>query len=465
MTMYRLMVYYLIFLIGLAIILSFVGLLPFNFLDILESTVYLVVVCVVTNKLLAKIFKVSTNPESSLISALILSLIIGPGNLQTNFLLLTSAGFAAISSKYLIAWKGRHIFNPAAFGATFVAIVLHQGASWWIGNIYTLPVVLFGGFLVLRKIKRFTMAAVYILSTSVISAASPVPFFVFVMLPEPATSPYKSNFQILYALLAAAAFWLFGSVLKVFFPLELSLLVGNIFAYIVNGSFRQVLKLKEKRKESHNVTSFVFEPWKKIEFKAGQYLEWTLAHSSSDSRGIRRYFTIASSPTENFIMLTTKFSDQSSSFKTALQKLEQGGEIIVSNLEGEFTLPKDLSKKLVFLAGGIGITPFRSMIKYLIDTGEKRNIVLLFSNKTSEDIVFKEILIEGEKKGLRTVYVNTDEMGYLDEDFIKKEISDWKERLFFVSGPEPMVEAFRKMLFRMGLPKNQIKTDYFPGYA
>lgn len=481
-TMYRLMLYYLIFLSLFASGLSFAEILPFGTFDILGSTIYLIFICWVLNKLLANIFKVSPNPESALITGLILSLIIGPGNLTTNFLILSVAGISAIASKYFIAWKGRHIFNPAAFGVVFVAVVLHQGASWWIGSEWMSIPILFGGCLVFKKIKRFRMGLIFLFSSllpgigGILSSGyinelksyliiSPILFFTFVMLSEPQTSPYKSVFQMLYAVLLAGCFWLFASIFQVFYPLELALLSGNIFAYIFNGSFRQTLKLREKKKESSDVISFLFEPTEKFNFESGQYLEWTLSHSKADNRGIRRYFTISSSPTEDFLMLSTKFSEKSSSFKTALQKLETGEKIIVSNLAGEFTLPKDLSKKLVFLAGGIGITPFRSMIKYLIDTKEKRNIVLFFSNKTSEGIVFKDLFDKAKEIGLKTVYVSTDVMGYVDDALIKKEVPEWNERTFYASGPEPMVKAFEKMLSKMGLPKNKIKIDYFPGYA
>ena len=164
-------------------------------------------------------------------------------------------------------------------------------------------------------------------------------------------------------------------------------------------------------------------------------------------------------------MLTSKFYEKSSTYKQALQKMEINSEMVISHLQGEFTLPDDQSKKLVFIAGGIGVTPFRSMIKYLVDKNEKRNIVLLFSNKTAADIFFKELFDEGRNIGLRTVYVNTERDGFIDEKLIQKEVPDYKDRLFYVSGPEPMVEAFCKMLRSMGIDKVNLKRDFFPGYT
>ena len=136
----------------------------------------------------------------------------------------------------------------------------------------------------------------------------------------------------------------------------------------------------------------------KLKFKPGQYLEWTLPHEKIDNRGMRRYFTIASSPTEKDMIMGVKFYDKPSSYKQSLISLENQGIVVASQLAGDFTLPKDKNKKLIFIAGGIGVTPFRSMIKYLIDNNEKRDIVIFYSNKSFADIAYKEIFDEAAKK-------------------------------------------------------------------
>jgi len=110
-----------------------------------------------------------------------------------------------------------------------------------------------------------------------------------------------------------------------------------------------------------------------------------------DSRGNRRYFTIASSPTEKELRLGVKFYPNGSSFKKALASMNEADTIIASQLSGDFIMPSNKKKKLVFIAGGIGITPFRSMIKYLIDTKQKRDIVLIYSNRTKTDVIYKNI--------------------------------------------------------------------------
>ncbi len=501
MSMYRLMLYYLIFLVLWAVALSFVQILPFNPPDIILGALFLVVVCWISNKLLAKVFKVSTNPESPIITGLILSLIIGPVNwipaflrfhsgqvagMIENLLSMTAMAVFAMASKYILAFKKKHIFNPAAFGVVATALILGQGASWWVGNLPMSPFIIFGGLLMLKKIRRIELVGTFILATLVISFVigfasdqslylpqlvnllfqSPILFFSFVMLIEPLTSPLFKNLQIMYAAIVAVVFNVVPQLLpNIYYPLELSLLIGNIFSFIVSKNFREILTLKRKDQLTPDVITFQFEPTKKIDFQVGQFLQWSLPHPKPDSRGIRRFFTISSSPTEDFIMLTSKFYEKPSTFKQALKNLKTGDEIIVSDLAGEFTLPKDSDKKLCFIAGGIGITPFRSMVQWMIDNEEHKDVVLLYSNKTEQDIVFKDIFEKAKSLGLRTVYVNTEKQGYIDEKLIKKEVSDWRQRIFYVSGPEPMVQSFEKMLVGMDISKRNIKRDYFPGYT
>ncbi len=211
-------------------------------------------------------------------------------------------------------------------------------------------------------------------------------------------------------------------------------------------------------------------------FRPGQYLEWTLGHQKADSRGNRRYFTLASSPTENEIIMGVKFYNPASSFKKALLSLSAGDEIVASQLAGDFVLPKNKNQKLVFLAGGIGVTPFRSMTKYLLDKNEKRDVVFFYSNKTIQDLLYSDIFSVAEKDfGMKMVYTLAEldkipsdwpgERGFIDEKMIRNNVPDFMERMFYISGPRVMVVAFEKILAKLGIPKNQIKTDFFPGFA
>lgn len=476
-TMYRLMLYFLLVLLGLAAVLAFFNLLPFSLISLIFSTAFLIVVSWTTNKIFAKIFSSPTNLESVYITALILSLIITPINSLSQMPYLTAAGILAISSKYILAIKKKHIFNPAAAGVFLTFLIFKFGASWWIGNSYMLIPVLIGGLLVVRKIHRFGMVISFLLAfsaTLLLDSAqrvdnifllfsraiieSPVTFFGFILLTEPQTSPPTKKLQIFYGLITGL-----GSY---YLTPETALLFSNIFSYIVSPKEKLILKLKEKIQLAPSIYEFIFGLNQEFKYKAGQYMEWTLGYKNPDSRGNRRYFTIAASPTEDNLRIGVKFYPKGSSFKKALFNMRKGDKIVASQLSGEFTLPKDPTKKLCFTAGGIGVTPFRSIIKYLLDTDEKRDIILFYSNKTREEIVYKDIFDEAVKElGIKVVYVNTDTMGYIDENMIRKEVGDFEDRIFYISGPHSMVDTFEKVLKGMGINRYQIKTDYFPGYA
>ena len=478
-TMYRLVFYYLISLVLAAAALSFLGLLPFSPLSILISAAFLVVICVTTNKILAYIFKAPANIESSYITALILCLIITPASKPNDFVFLLAAGVIAMAGKYILFWKKKHIFNPAAAAVTVTAFTIGGYASWWVGTTYMLPFLLLG-VLIVRKIKRTeqvfaffvgTIAAsiivsqvsgndsVLVLKNTIID--SPILFFAFIMFTEPLTSPTMRKMQIVYGAMVGV---LYSSQLQFsgyYMTPELALLCGNLFAYIVGMKTRMVLALKEKTKIGSDIFNFSFPRPSNFSFTPGQYMEWTLAHRQVDTRGDRRFFTIAASPTEGTIRLGVRFSQNGSSFKRALSGLTNSQTIVAGQLGGDFILSKDSSKKLVFIAGGIGITPFRSIIKYLIDKNEKRDIVLFYANKTADEIVYKDVFDEAEKKfGLKTIYV----LEHMNSETIKREVPDFLDRTFYLSGPHAMVDAYKKILNEIGVCSSQIMTDYFPGY-
>jgi ferredoxin-NADP reductase len=209
-------------------------------------------------------------------------------------------------------------------------------------------------------------------------------------------------------------------------------------------------------------------------FIAGQYLEWTLPEGKGmDAKGNRRYFTIASSPTERDIRLGVKLGTPLSAFKRELMALRPGDTISAAQLAGDFTLPHDASRKLAFIAGGIGITPFRSMIGAML-AGDRRDAMLLYSNRAAEDVAYYGFLEDArERIGLKTLYALTNDtrtfagahQGLIDAELIKREIPDYRERTFYISGPRAMVVAFKKNLSDLGVSPLHIKTDYFPGFV
>lgn len=493
-TMYKTVLFGLVVLVVISVIFGFLGVIPFQGLDLILSLLLISTVCYVTNFVFSKIFKVATNSESWLITSLILFLILLPFSNGEELKMVALIAFIAMSSKYLLVIKKKHIFNPVAV-AIFIAGLLGSALPlWWVGSSVLLIPTAIVGFLVLRKVQRFSLffSFLFFALISTVSVglynnipfldiitfsflSGPIIFFGAIMLTEPLTTPPKRNLQVVYGLIVGVFYGLQFHIGPVFSSPEMALLIGNIFSYIVSPRARLVLKLKKKEALAGNVDHFYWESEDKLNFKPGQYLEWTLGHKNPDMRGNRRYFTIASSPTEENIQLGVKFYDEPSSFKQALGEIPVGGSIIASQLSGEFTMPEDLSKKLVFIAGGIGVTPFRSMIKYMLDRKETRDVVFFFSNRTPKDIVYEDIWNNAEMVGVKTFHIVNDlsgepenpkiRVGLLSKEIIQKEVSDYKDRIFYISGPRGMIVAFEKTLSELGVPKKQIKTDFFPGFA
>ncbi len=496
-TMYRLVLYCLLFLFVIALFFSFIGKLPFTPISLILSTIFLVAVGWITNTIFAKVYNATTNLESVYITTLILSLILTPfQNHSFQALpLLFWAAVLAVSSKYILAINKKHIFNPVAISVVITDLALGSSASWWVGTAIMAPFVLLSGLLIVRKTKRTDLVFSFILIALIVTFGqgmlkgsnaitlakqvifdSPILFFAFVMLTEPLTTPPTKTLQSLYGGIVGFLFSPYIHFGTFFTTPEIALVAGNIFSYLVSPKEKLTLKLKEKIKAAPDIFDFVFVPTENLAFAPGQYMEWTLAQTKPDSRGSRRYFTLASSPTEQEIRIGVKFYDQPSSFKKELFALSGNKEITAAQVAGDFVLPADQKKKLIFVAGGIGITPYRSMVKYLIDNHEKRDIVLFYSNKLASEIVYKNIFDQAERDlGIRTVYILTDEKqlpqnwsgktGYINEAMVKAEVPDFNERIFYLSGPHTMVDAYKKTLLKMGIRSSQIKTDFFPGFA
>ena len=491
-TMYRLVLYYLMVLVSAAFVLGFFGIVPRNPAAIAFSTALILAVCWVANWIFARVFGVPANAESVYITALILALILDPVGVTDirGASALIFASVWAMASKFIFAVGRKHIFNPAAFGVVLSAFLLDQPAAWWVGgNLPLLPAVLIGGLLIVRKLRRFDSVTTFILvniatvlSTSAPAhygaalnetiLSSPLFFFAFVMLTEPLTAPTTRLPRLAFAALVGFLSAPNVHVGSFYFTPELALVVGNVFAWVIGPKERFALTLERIEESASDTYDFIFSSPRKLAFQAGQYLEWTLGLERADNRGNRRYFTVASAPTEDDVRLGVKFYPAASAFKRALSRMSPGDTIYASQIAGDFTLPANREMKLAFLAGGIGITPFRSMLQYLIDRGEERPIVLLYGNERQQDIAYREVLDDAEKQlGVTTVYAVASGAargqypGYIDAKLVRKAIPDFRERVFYVSGPQAMVTALRKTLLGMGVHRSRIKADFFPGFA
>lgn len=305
---------------------------------------------------------------------------------------------------------------------------------------------------------------------------SPAVFFGTVMLTEPLTTPPTRFLRICYAVLVGFLFAPEVHIGSFYFTPELALLAGNVFTYAVSPKVKLLLTLKDRIKLTSDTYEFIFSSDRKLKFSAGQYLEWTLAHPHADIRGIRRYFTIASAPEDPDYRIGVKFYEPMSSFKKRLLSMRRGERIVASQLAGDFTLPADKNKKLVFMAGGIGVTPFRSMLEHLLINKERRDITIFYSNKDIKDVAYVELLDRAERElGIETVPILTNQSpdtlaksdfpSGVNAELIKEQVPDYAERMFYISGPHGMIMAFEDILKELGVSSRHIKKDFFPGFA
>jgi ferredoxin-NADP reductase len=492
-TMYRLVLYYLIFLLAMGILFCFMGLLPYDPFTLLFTIGFLIAVCGLTNTIFSWAFRVPANAESVYISALILALILDPAGPSHDLIAIGWAGVLAMASKYMIAPNKKHIFNPVALSVVITALVLDQTASWWVGSAPMLPFVLLGGVLLVLKIRRGGMVLSFLVTSgltilvftllngsNLFSTAqntvlsSPWLFFAFIFVTEPLTTPPTRKLQLIYGSLVGFLFAPQIHIGAFYFTPELAIVIGNVYSYLVSPKTKLVLTLREKIRLAPDIYDFIFVPGQRFAFAPGQYMEWTLPHENPDTRGNRRYFTLASSPTERDLRVGVKFYRNSSSYKHSMLDMDANTTIIAGQVAGDFVLPQDRRQKCVFIAGGIGITPFRSMIQYMLDKRQRRPVVLFYANKSYGEIVYQDVLEEAQHEiGIKVVYSVTDtyklppnwsgKIGRIDRQLIQNEVPDYKDCIFYISGPNEMVTACKDMLKRMHVPGSQIKTDFFPG--
>jgi ferredoxin-NADP reductase len=490
-TMYRLVVYVLAAISALGLAFSFAGRLSSSPTSLIVSLSLILSSAYVTDRLFGRVYNVPTNMESSLITALILFLILAPIDSTASAFNLVLAGAISSASKFIIAVNGKHLFNPAAFAAAAMSLTGLHPVTWWVGSSALWPFTLVLGFAVVWKIRRVPLFAVFAVTCIVVQVvifmlanqpfatnlkhalfASPLIFLATIMLTEPATMPPRRNMQMLFGALVALLYvtgWELGPI--VIYP-EVALLVGNIFAYIVSPKFRVRLQLKEVQRISDRVYDYVFEPERSFNFIPGQYMEWTLPNVPYDSRGNRRTFTVASSPTESEVHLGLKYYDPASTYKASFFNLKPGDTIYASQLAGDFTLTGNEHKKLAFIAGGIGITPFRSMVKYLTDNNLQSDIVLLYVVGKAEEFAYVKLLLEAATAGIKTIPIVTDLShrssgvitAKLRPELISELIPDYAERMFYISGSNAIVDATQDYLHELGVSRRNILTDHFSGY-
>jgi ferredoxin-NADP reductase len=227
--------------------------------------------------------------------------------------------------------------------------------------------------------------------------------------------------------------------------------------------------LDHTEETAQNIRTFWFKPGHPVHYQAGQYIEMLLPHEGADERGQKHWFTLSSSPSEKLLSITTKRAvDLMSTFKQTLFGLQPGAAITLSEPMGDFVLPKDTAIPLLFVVGGIGVTPVRSMVKWLADTDEKRTVQILYGARTLEEVAFRELF---ENYGAKLDIILSEQAnnwsgrtGHISSELILEQAAQYNKPLIYVSGPEPMVETLEAQLLAGGADKSRLVLDFFPGY-
>jgi ferredoxin-NADP reductase len=235
------------------------------------------------------------------------------------------------------------------------------------------------------------------------------------------------------------------------------------------------VKLKKSKEVAEGTMAFHFEKPSGFEYKAGQFVRLTLLDPpETDAEGNGRTFTLASAPHEENLMVATRMRD--SAFKRVLKSMPLGTQVELRGPFGALTLHDDANRPAVFVAGGIGITPFRSIAIQAARVGLPHRILLFYSNRRPEDAAFLEELKELESKNSNYRFIPTmtrpedserewlGETGYINSEMLGRYIGDLKSPIYYTAGPPAMVDAMEKLLAEAGVDRDNVRTERFKGY-
>ena len=231
-------------------------------------------------------------------------------------------------------------------------------------------------------------------------------------------------------------------------------------------------KLIKRQMIAENTVELTFQLDQELNFLAGQDVRFTIPELlHHDAKGNARYFSIVSSPSDKtHIVIATRLSD--SGFKITLMEMEMGDELFVDELYGQMVLPQKIEQPLVFIAGGIGITPFMSMLRYIQEQGLEYNLTMLYSNRTEKSAAYLEELQDYHRQlnNFRLLLIMTNDDNWIGEDrridqtFIRNKIENYKEAKFFLVGPPAMVSGIKASLDNLKIKPENILLVEFSGY-
>ncbi|QEW03670.1 FAD-dependent oxidoreductase [Microbacterium lushaniae] len=497
---YRLVLLSLAALAAIAVVLSLAGLVGPGPLELIVTALVLAVVCVVVDVALHRMLRVPPRVESSLITAAILLFVLFPTLDPAGLAGIALAGAVASLSKYLLAWRGRHVFNPAAVGAaalTLVGIAVPAlGASaWWVGTpAMAAPVLVLGVAVLWRTEKLRMVAGFWVIAAGVaflravaldsaagvevdalailtqVTLSSPYLFLGAFMLSEPLTMPPRRWQQFaVAALVGVLAGWPID-VGAFTLGQEFALLAGNAFAFAFTWRAAVRLVLEGRRDVTPTVRELTFRARRPFAFRPGQYLELEVPHRRPDARGTRREFSIASAPGEMPVVRIAFKEGSKSSYKRALAEVPVGATLAVTGVWGDFLLPTRSTAPLLLVAAGIGVTPFVSQLRHLVATEADRDIVLIYVASDASELAYRE---EIERSGIPVVVYSRDAPPDLpaqwrwagrgvrvDAEGLLRMVPDITARHAYISGPPALLADLAPALDRA----RSLTTDAFSGY-
>jgi ferredoxin-NADP reductase/Na+-transporting NADH:ubiquinone oxidoreductase subunit NqrB len=510
-SMYRLVYLALAALAAIALLLSLLDLvLPVGQqlvgpdpLQLLATLAVLSAVCVGVDAAAQRTLQLPWRLESSLITAHILLFVLRPTVEPVGLLGIAIAAAVASLSKYLLAWRGRHIFNPAAVGATALTLLSllwpDLGASaWWVGTpALAAPVILLGLAVLVRTEKLRVVAAFLVIAVGVavfrtaaqyqaaglevdaldllwpVLWSSPFLFLGAFMLSEPLTLPPRRWQQFTVAAVVGVLAGWPVPIGDISLGQERALLVGNLvaFAFAVRTAVR--LTLLSRAEPTPTVQELTFRVHDRLAFVPGQYLELEVPHRHPDARGTRREFSIASAP-EDLPLLKVAFKEGTStkplsSYKKALAEVQPGHELAITGVWGDFLLPKRDAAPILMVAAGIGVTPFVSQLAHLRAAGLERDVVLVYVASDAAELAYRD---EIEASGVHVVVFTRDRPAdlpahwqwaqgvRLDADGLVRVVPDIGARHAYISGPAGLIAELAPALERA----RSITTDAFSGY-
>lgn len=502
-SMYRVVYLALAALAVIAFIVSLFGLVAPNPLELVVTLIVLAAVCVGADAAAQRLLKLPWRLESSLITAHILLFVLRPTLDLAALGGIAIAAAVASLSKYVLAWRGRHVFNPAAVGATVltllsIAVPALGASSWWVGTpVLAGPVIMLGALVLwrtekLRVILVFLVVAVAVavVCTSAqyqaagidvdvaavfwpILWSSPFLFLGAFMLSEPLTLPPRRWQQFTVAIVVGFfAGWPID-LGAISLGQERALLIGNLvaFAFALRTAVR--LTLQSRAERTPTVRELTFRVHDRLAFLPGQYLELEVPHRHPDARGTRREFSIASAP-EDLPVLRVAFKEAPSTkpvstYKKALAQVAEGTQLATTGVWGDFLLPKRTSAPILMVAAGIGVTPFVSQLRHAQLTGDDRDIVLVYVASDAAELAFRE---EIEASGVPVLVFTRDRPAglpphwswargvRLDAEGLLRVVPDIGARHAYISGPAALIADLAPALEKA----RSMTTDAFSGY-